>query len=145
MDYRHINEVNKSYVFLTYPDGKQDRKPTHKKDIVEALECLVKDRDFYNRMVLETRKEMGKLQKEIEIINSRQAELEKYIDGHNEDPLIRRGLADICFKYQNNNKEYTKIIHQLSGMGTILNHAFEKQLKAEKIISNIENTLKLIK
>ena len=62
-DKEHITEVNKTYVFFTFPDGSQDRKKSRKQDLQEVLEWVNGELYFYNRMYEEV-KQMYESEKE---------------------------------------------------------------------------------
>ena len=141
MDYTTIRSVNDKYIFIKV-EGKEDRTPTKKSDLLDVLGSFNNDYNFYSRMVLESEKTREKINIELEKLEAYEKQLEGIIEEHKEDPLYRRGLADACFNLGYTGKKIHETLCKLSGVSAVVSDAMHKRDKAERMTQDILNALK---
>ena len=66
-------------------------------DIVSSLEA---DAVFYNRMIAENHEIVESILNEIKQLEDVNENRKQYIESNQTGVLIRRGLADVCFQYE---------------------------------------------
>ena len=142
MDINNISEVNAKYIFFINEDGKQDRKTAHYSELQEILDDLQTDYYFYMRMLRETETTYNRINVDYETTEKRIADLEKRIAERKEEPAVKRGLADICFDYENAKKDSGKIAMQLSGIRQVSHDTRNKLERAERLIKQVESAMR---
>lgn len=143
MDYTTVIEINAKYIFVKN-DGKEDKTPTKKADLLELLENFDNDFCFYNRMALESEKTYTRINAKLESLKIYEKRLESIIEEHKEEPLYKRGLADTCFSLKNTKENIKRTLYELSGIRMVKMDARQKENRAEKMIHIIKNILKTI-
>ena len=69
---------------------------------------------------------------------------EVLIEENKDDPLVKRGLADICFNYEQTQKKHTQVIMQLSGIRIVTSDARNKLERIERLINDIQSVMRVI-
>ena len=93
-------------------------------------------------MVLESEKTREKINIELEKLEAYEKQLESIIEAHKEDPLYRRGLADVCYNLTYTGKQIHETLCKLSGISVVVSDAMHKRDVAERMIHDILNALK---
>ena len=140
----NVKSVNTKYIFFINDDGKEDRKTAHYTELQEILDDLQNDYYFYNRMLSETEKTYSRINAECEKLESSIDSLEKRIEENKDDPLVKRGLADICFSYEYTQEKYTQVIMQLSGIRIVTSDTRNKLERIERLINEIQAVMRVI-
>ena len=140
----NVKSVNAKYIFFINDDGKEDRKTTHYAELQEILDDLQSDYYFYNRMLSETEKTYSRINSECEKLENSIASIEKRIEENKDDPLVKRGLADICFNYEQTQKKHTQVIMQLSGIRIVTSDTRSKLERIERLINEIQAVMRVI-
>ena len=140
----NVRSVNTKYIFFINDDGKEDRKTTHYAELQEILDDLQNDYYFYNRMLNETEKTYSHINAECEKLENNIANIEKRIEEDKDDPLVKRGLADICWNYEQTQKKHTQVIMQLSGIRIVTSDTRNKLERIERLINDIQAVMRVI-
>ena len=140
----NIKSVNTKYIFFINDNGKEVRKTTHYSELQEILNDLQNDYYFYNRMLNETEKTYNRINTECEKLENNIANIEKRIEENKDDPLVKRGLADICFNYERTQEKHTQVIMQLSGIRIVTSDARNKLERIERLINDIQSVMRVI-
>ena len=140
----NVRSVNTKYIFFINDDGKEDRKTTHYAELQEILDDLQNDYYFYNRMLNETEKTYRRINAECEKLENNIANIEKRIEEDKDDPLVKRGLADICWNYEQTQKKHTQVIMQLSGIRIVTSDTRNKLERIERLINDIQAVMRVI-
>ena len=141
----NVRSVNTKYIFFINDDGKEDRKNTHYAELQEILDDLQNDYYFYNRMRSETEKTYSRINSECEKLENSIANIEKRIEENKDDPLVKRGLAEICFSYEYTQEKHTQVIMQLSGIRIVTSDARNKLELIELLINDIQSVMRVIR
>ena len=137
----NVKSVNTKYIFFINDDGKEDRKTTHYAELQDILDDLQNDYYFYNRMLLETEKTYIRINAECEKLENNIANIEERIEENKDDPLVKRGLADICFSYEYTQEKHTQVIMQLSGIRIVTSDTKNKLERIERFINEIQSVM----
>ena len=140
----NVKSVNTKYIFFINDDGKEDRKTAHYAELQEILDDLQNDYYFYNRMLNETEKTYDCINAECEKLENNIASIEKRIEENKDDPLVKRGLADICFSYEYTQEKHTQVIMQLSGIRIVTSDTRSKLERIERLINEIQSVIRVI-
>ena len=140
----NVKSVNTKYIFFINDDGKEDRKTAHYAELQEILDDLQNDYYFYNRMLSETEKTYNRVNAECEKLENNIANIEKRIEENKDDPLVKRGLADICWNYEQTQKKHTQVIMQLSGIRIVTSDTINKLERIERLINEIQSVMRVI-
>ena len=140
----NVKSVNTKYIFFINDDGKEDRKTAHYAELQDVLDDLQNDYYFYNRMLNETEKTYSRINSESEKLENSIASIEKRIEENKDDPLVKRGLADICFNYEQTQKKHTQVIMQLSGIRIVTSDARNKLERIKLLINEIQSVMRVI-
>ena len=140
----NVRSVNTKYIFFINDDGKEDRKTANYAELQEILDDLQNDYYFYNRMLSETEKTYSRINSECEKLENSIASIEKRIEENKDDPLVKRGLADICFNYEQTQKKHTQVIMQLSGIRIVTSDTRSKLERIERLINDIQAVMRVI-
>ena len=140
----NVKSVNTKYIFFINDDGKEDRKTTHYAELQDILDDLQNDYHSYNRMLSETEKTYSRINSECEKLENSIASIEKRIEENKDDPLVKRGLADICFNYEQTQKKHTQVIMQLSGIRIVTSDTRNKLERIERLINDIQAVMRVI-
>lgn len=140
----NIRTVNTKYIFFINGDGKEDRKTTHYAELQKILDDLQNDYYFYNRMLNETEKTYKRINAECEKLESNLSNIEKRIEENKNDPLVRRGLADICWNYERTQEKHAQVIMQLSGIREVTSDTGNKLERIERLINEIQTVMRVI-
>ena len=135
-DKEHITEVNKTYVFFTFPDGSQDRKKSRKQDLQEVFEWVKGELYFYNRMYEEA-KQMYESEKE-KFDKTRHY----YSDEEIHEACLKNRFASIDMGISN--EKYKEDWHRISGKWSVGNNANERYWKLYKLAEQIKSVLSLM-
>ena len=140
----NVRSVNTKYIFFINDDGKEDRKTAHYAELQDILDDLQNDYYFYNRMLNETEKTYRRINAECEKLENNITNIEKRIDENKDDPMVKRGLADICFNYEQTQKKHTQVIMQLSGIRIVTSDTRNKLERIERLINEIQAVMRVI-
>ena len=140
----NVKSVNTKYIFFINDDGKEDKKTSHYTELEEILDDLQNDYYFYNRMLNETEKTYKRINAEREKLENSITSIEKRIKENKNDPLVRRGLADICWNYERTKEKHTQVIMQLSGIREVTSDTRNKLEHAERLINEIQAVMRVI-
>lgn len=140
----NVKSVNAKYIFFINDDGKEDRKTAHYTELEEILDDLQNDCYFYNRMLNETEKTYKRINAEREKLENSIASIEKRIEENKNDPLVRRGLADICWNYERTQEKHAQVIMQLSGIRIVMSDTRNKLERIEQLINEIQAVMRVI-
>lgn len=140
----NVKSVNTKYIFFINDDGKEDRKTTHYAELQDILDDLQNDYYFYNRMLSETEKTYSRINSECKKLENSIASIEKRIEENKDDPLVKRGLADICFNYEQTQKKHTQVIMQLSGIRIVTSDTRSKLERIERLINDIQAVMRVV-
>ena len=140
----NIKSVNTKYIFFINDDRKEDRKTTHYAELQDILDDLQNDYYFYNRMLNETEKTYNRINAECEKLENNIASIEKRIEENKDDPMVKRGLADICFNYEQTQKKHTQVIMQLSGIRIVTSDTRNKLERIERLINETQAVMRVI-
>ena len=140
----NVKSVNTKYIFFINDDGKEDRKTTHYAELQEILDDLQNDYYFYNRMLNETEKTYNRINAECEKLENNIASIEKRIEENKDDPMVKRGLADICFNYECTQEKHTQVIMQLSGIRIVTSDTRNKLERIERLINDIQAVMRVV-
>ena len=140
----NVRSVNTKYIFFINDDGKEDRKTTHYAELQDILDDLQNDYYFYNRMLNETEKTYRRINAECEKLENNIANIEKRIEENKDDPLVKRGLADICFNYEYTQEKHTQVMMQLSGIRIVTSDTRNKLERIERLINEIQAVMRVI-
>ena len=140
----NVKSVNTKYIFFINDGGKEDRKTANYAELQEILDDLQNDYYFYNRMLSETEKTYSRINSECEKLENSIASIEKRIEENKDDPLVKRGLADICFNYEQTQKKHTQVIMQLSGIRIVTSDTRSKLERIERLINDIQAVMRVI-
>ena len=140
----NVKSVNTKYIFFINDDGKEDRKTTHYAELQDILDDLQNDYYFYNRMLSETEKTYSRINAECEKLENNIASIEKRIEENKNDPMVKRGLADICWSYEQTQKKHIQVIMQLSGIRIVTSDTRSKLERIERLINEIQSVMRVI-
>ena len=140
----NVKSVNAKYIFFINDDGKEDRKTSHYTELEEILDDLQNDYYFYNRMLNETEKTYKRINDECEKLENSITSIEKRIEENKNYPLIRRGLADICWDYERTQEKHTQVIMKISGIREVTSDARNKLERIERLINEIQAAMRVI-
>lgn len=140
----NVKSVNAKYIFFINDDGKEDRKTAHYAELQEILDDLQNDYYFYNRMLNETEKTYKRVDAEREKLENSISSIEKHIDENKNDPMVRRGLAEICWNYERAQEKHTQVIMQLSGIREVTSDTRNKLERIERLINEIQAVMRVI-
>lgn len=135
-DKEHITEVNKSYVFFTFPDGRQDRKKSRKQDLQEVFEWLKGELYFYNRMYEEA-KQMYETEKE-RFDKTRHY----YSDEEIHEACLENRFASIDMGISN--ERYEEDRNRISGKWSVAQKANDRYWRLYKLAEQIKSVLSTI-
>ena len=135
-DKEYITEVNKSYVFFTFPDGSQDRKKSRKQELQEVFEWLNTEMYFYNRMY-EDAKQIYETEKE-KFDKTRHY----YSDEEIHEACLKNRFASIDMGISN--KRYVEDWNRISGKFEIASKANDKYWKLYKIATQIKSVISVM-
>ena len=139
----NVKSVNTKYIFFINDDGKEDRKTIHYAELQDILDDLQNDYYFYNRMLNETEKTYNRINAECEKLENNIASIEKRIEENKDDPMVKRGLADICWNYEQTQKKHTQVIMQLSGIRIVTSDTRNKLERIERLINEIQSVMRV--
>lgn len=133
---KYITSVNERYVFFKLPNGDEYKVPSRKKDLVDVLEWLHTEMDFYNRMYNET-KELYDYEKEM---------FNKTAHYYSEEEIHAACLKNrfSIIDMEMSNEKYIRTWDRISGKFEIVHKASAKYWTLYKIASQIENVIKTI-
>lgn len=135
-DKEHITNVNKTYVFFTFPDGSQDRKKSREQDLQEVFEWVKGELYFYNRMYEEVRQMYESEKKKFD--NTRHYYSEEEI----QEACLKNRFASIDMRISN--EKYNKEWHLISGKLSVANKANDKYWKLYNLAEQIKSAISLM-
>ena len=144
MDIKNVTSVNAKYIFFK-EDGKEDRKPSHYAELQQMMDDLQADYYFYNRMLTETRTLAEKHREELDKLDASIEDLESCIESQKDIPAVKRGLADICFKLENLEKERLEKGLKLCGIHKVSDDTLRKLERAETLIKQVADSMRICK
>ena len=144
MDIKNITSVNAKYIFFK-EDGKEDRKPSHYAELQQMMDDLQADYYFYNRMLTETRTLAEKHREELDKLDASIEDLKSCIEAQKDITAVKRGLADICFKLENLEKERHEKGLKLCGIHKVSDDTLCKLERTETLIKQVADAMRICK
>lgn len=144
MDIKNVTSVNAKYIFFK-EDGKEDRKPSHYAELQQMMDDLQADYYFYNRMLTETRTLVEKHREELDKLDASIEDLKSRIEAQKDIPAVKRGLADICFKLENLEKERHEKGLKLCGIHKVSDDTLCKLERTETLIKQVADAMRICK
>lgn len=144
MDIKNVTSVNAKYIFFK-EDGKEDRKPSHYAELQQMMDDLQADYYFYNRMLTETRTLAEKHREELDKLDASIEDLKSCIKAQKDIPAVKRGLADICFKLENLEKERHEKGLKLCGIHKVSDDTLHKLERTEILIKQVADAMRISK
>ena len=111
----NITKITNDFIYYN-KDENYIRLKITKSDLVELKSSLVSDIYFYNRMIKENNEVSNSINDEIKHLQHLNERRKQYIEENQDKPLIRRGLADIIFNYDETEKEIYNLTHEMTGI-----------------------------
>ena len=133
----NITKITKDCIYYN-KDESYTRVKITKSVLVELKSSLVSDIKFYNRMIKENNDVSNSINDEIKHLQHLNERRKQYIEENQSNPLIRRGLADIIFNYDETEKEIYNLTHEMSGIN-------RSNSKALYRLNNLEKALRQCK
>ena len=131
---KYITSVNEKYVFFKLPNGDECKTHLEKKVLVDVLEWLYAEMDFYNRMYNETK----------ELYDSEKERFTKTAHYYSEEEIhatcLKNRLSVIDMEMSN--EKYKRTWDRISSKFEIAHKASAKYWTLYKIASQIENVIK---
>lgn len=129
----NITKITNDYIYYN-KDENYIRLKITKSDLVELKSGLVSDINFYNRMIKENNEVSNSINDEIKHLQHLNERRKQYIEENQDNPLIRRGLSDICFNYDETEKEIYNLTHEMSGINRSNSRALYRLNTLEKAL-----------
>ena len=129
----NISKITNDYIYYN-KDENYIRLKITKSDLVELKSSLVSDINFYNRMIIENNEVSNSINDEIKHLQHLNERRKQYIEENQDNPLIRRGLSDICFNYNETEKEIYNLTHEISGINISNSKALYRLNELEKVL-----------
>lgn len=129
----NITKITNDYIYYN-KEEEYTRVKITKSDLVELKSSLVSDINFYNRMIKENNEVSNSINDEIKHLQHLNVRRKQYIEENQDNPLIRRGLSDICFNYDETEKEIYNLTHEMSGINRSNSKAFYRLNELEKAL-----------
>ena len=111
----NISKITNDYIYYN-KDENYIRLKITKSDLVELKSSLVSDINFYNRMIKENNEVSNSINDEIKHLQHLNERRKQYIEENQDNHLIRRGMSDICFNYDETEKEIYNLTNEMSGI-----------------------------
>ena len=144
MDIKNVTSVNAKYIFFK-ENGKEDRKPSHYAELQQIMDDLQADYYFYNRMLTETRTLTEKHREELDKLDASIEDLKSCIEAQKDILAVKRGLADICFKLENLEKERHEKGLKLCGIYKVSDDTLCKLERTETLIKQVADAMRICK
>ena len=117
VELKNYNIVNISLGCISYNQAENyTKKHIDKSGLIDIVSSLESDVVFYNRMIAENQEIAESIINEIKQLEEVNESRKQYIESNQSDALIKRGLADICFQYEDAEKKIQKLASELSGI-----------------------------
>ena len=129
----NITKITNDYIYYN-KDENYIRIEITKSDLIELKSSLVSDINFYNRMIKENNDVSNSINDEIKHLQHLNERRKQYIEENQDNPLIRRGLADIIFNYDETEKEIYNLTHEMSGINRSNSKALYRLNTLEKAL-----------
>ena len=129
----NITKITNDFIYYNKDENYMRLKIT-KSDLFELKSSLKDDIVFYNRMLKENSKVRKDIQVEIEHLKKLNEQRKQYIEENQDNDLIRRGLSDICFNYDETEKEIYNLTHEMSGINRSNSKALYRLNTLEKAL-----------
>lgn len=139
----NISKITNDYIYYN-KEEEYIRVKITKSDLIELKSSLKSDIIFFNRMIKENNYIINDIQIEIEHLKHLNERRKQYIEKNQDNPLIRRGFSDICFNYDETEKEIYNLTHEMSGINRSNSkalyrlNALEKAFRQCKIIEIVK-------
>ena len=129
----NITKITNDFIYYN-KDENYIRLKITKSDLVELKSSLATDIKFYNRMIKENNDVSNSINDEIKHLQHLNERRKQYIEENQDNPLIRRGLADIIFNYDETEKEIYNLTHEMSGINRSNSKALYRLNTLEKAL-----------
>ena len=129
----NITKITNDFIYYN-KDENYIRLKITKSDLVELKSSLVSDIYFYNRMIKENNEISNSINDEIKHLQHLNERRKQYIDENQDNALIRRSLSDICFNYDETEKEIYNLAHEMSGINRSNSKALYRLNTLEKAL-----------
>lgn len=129
----HISNI--SLDCITYDQAENyTKRHINKIELINIVSNLESDVVFYNRMIEENQEISDSIMQEIEQLKEMNEKRKRYIENNQDDALIRRGLADICFEYDTTERKIQRITCELGGILRSNRRAFTRLAVIQKAL-----------
>ena len=139
-----VSEVNTKYIFFLFSDGTQDRKTVNKNDLKELYNDVCENVKHYEFMIQECKTVYNSINGECEKIEEVIKGYEKFIENNQNDPMVRRGLHNVCSSLEWENKKQRELFYNRSGVVQTKHYAINKCDRLYKLQRDIESVLRVI-
>ena len=132
---KYITSVNEKYVFFKLPNGDECKTHLEKKALIDVLEWLHTEMDFYNRMYNETK----------ELYDSEKERFIKTAHYYSEEEIMQAACYNNRFSVidmKMSNEKYIRTWDRISAKFEIVHKVSAKYWTLYKIASQIENVIK---
>lgn len=117
VELKNYNIANISLGCISYNQEEDyTKKHIDKSGLIDIVSSLESDAVFYNRMIAENQEIAESILNEIKQLEDVNESRKQYIESNQADALIKRGLADVCFQYEETEKKIQKLASELSGI-----------------------------
>lgn len=110
------------------------KKHISKSELIDIVSSLESDAAFYNRMIAENQEISDCIIEEIEKLEESSERMKQCIENNQDDALIRRGLANICFEYEETERKMQKLAYELGGIIRSNARAFKRLEAIQKAL-----------
>lgn len=129
----NITKITNEYIYYNKEENYIRLKIT-KSVLLDLKSSLESDLLFYNRMINENNEVSKSINDEINHLQHLNERRKQYIEENQDNPLIRRGLSDICFNYDETEKEIYNLTHEMSGINRSNSKALYRLNELEKAL-----------
>jgi len=110
------------------------KKRINKNELINIVSSLESDAVFYNRMIAENQEIAEDILNDIKKLEKVNENRKQYIENNRMDALIKRGLADICFQYEETEIKIQKLASELSGINRSNTRALKRLETIQKAL-----------
>lgn len=128
----NITKITNEYIYYNKEENYIRLKIT-KSVLLDLKSSLESDLLFYNRMINENNEVSKSINDEINHLQHLNERRKQYIEENQANPLIRRGLADIIFNYDDTEKKIYNLTQEMSGINRSNSKALYRLEALEKI------------
>lgn len=132
---KNYNITSISLDYIRYNEAENyTKKHITKNELLDIVSDLESDVIFYYRMITENQEITESIQNEIKQLQEVNESRKQRIESNQTDTLIKRGLADICFQYEETEKKIQKLASELSGINRSNTRALNRLENMQKVL-----------